>query len=211
MSGDTLTVAAGARTRSTMTAVSVEVGLRMLRSAPVMGTAAAAEAAGVAIGDLVVGVERLRGRGRCDRLAAAAMTYPRIARFKKRRILGHRVCPPPVTLRSGWDTGIAAGDRVPGVARWARRSVELASAPRVAFTLAVAAPVSAAIKIVEQAHCPPAMAVGLAAGPVRAENCVVAGQAAFRYSLMSPPQQAVLTTWRCLSGWSEASVATGGR
>ena len=146
-------------------AVSVEVGLRMLRSAPAIGTAAAAEAAGVAIGDLVVGVERLRGRGRCDRLAAAAMTYPRIARFKKRRILGHRVCPPPVTLRSGWDTGIAAGDRVPGVARWTRRSVELASAPRVAFTAAVAAPVSAAVQIVEQAHCPPAMAVGLAAGP----------------------------------------------
>ena len=47
--------------------------------------------------------------------------------------------------------------------------------------------------------------------PVRAENCVVAGQAAFRYSLMSPPQRAVFTTWRCLSGWSAASVATGGR
>ena len=47
--------------------------------------------------------------------------------------------------------------------------------------------------------------------PVGAENCVVAGQAAFRYSLMSPPQRAVLTTWRCLSGWSAASVATGGR
>ena len=33
--------------------------------------------------------------------------------------------------------------------------------------------------------------------PVGAENCVVSGQAAFRYSLMSPPQRAVLTTWRC--------------
>ena len=32
---------------------------------------------------------------------------------------------------------------------------------------------------------------------------VVAGQAAFRYSLMSPSQRAVFTTWRCLSGWSE--------
>ena len=32
--------------------------------------------------------------------------------------------------------------------------------------------------------------------PVGAENCVVSGQAAFRYSLMSPPQRAVLTTWR---------------
>ena len=31
---------------------------------------------------------------------------------------------------------------------------------------------------------------------VGAQNCVVAGQAAFRYSLMSPPQRAVLTTWR---------------
>ena len=48
-------------------------------------------------------------------------------------------------------------------------------------------------------------------GPVGAENCVVAGQAAFRYSLMSPPQRAVLTTWRCLSGWSGGLVATGGR
>ena len=46
---------------------------------------------------------------------------------------------------------------------------------------------------------------------VGAENCVVAGQAAFRYSLMSPPQRAVLTTSRCPSGWSAASVATGGR
>ena len=51
----------------------------------------------------------------------------------------------------------------------------------------------------------------LAMGRVGAENCVVAGQAAFRYSLMSPPQRAVLTTWRCPSGWSAASVATGGR
>ena len=50
-----------------------------------------------------------------------------------------------------------------------------------------------------------------AAAPVGAENCVVAGEAAFRYSLMSPPQRAVLTTWRCLSGWSGGSVATGGR
>ena len=33
-------------------------------------------------------------------------------------------------------------------------------------------------------------------GPVGAENRVVPGQAAFRYSLMSPPQRAVLTTWR---------------
>ena len=51
----------------------------------------------------------------------------------------------------------------------------------------------------------------LLAHPVGAENCVVAGQAAFRYSLMSPPQRAVLTTWRCPSGWSAASMATGGR
>ena len=47
--------------------------------------------------------------------------------------------------------------------------------------------------------------------PVGAGNCVVAGQAAFRYSLMSPSQRAGFTTWRCLSGWSGASVATGGR
>ena len=47
--------------------------------------------------------------------------------------------------------------------------------------------------------------------PVGAGNCVVAGQAAFRYSLMSPSQRAVLTTWRCRSGWSGGSVATGGR
>ena len=47
-------------------------------------------------------------------------------------------------------------------------------------------------------------------GRVGAGNCVVAGQAAFRYSLMSPSQRAVLRTWRCLSGWSGGSVATGG-
>ena len=46
---------------------------------------------------------------------------------------------------------------------------------------------------------------------VGARNRVVAGQAACLYSLMSPPQRAVFTTWRCLSGWSEGSVATGGR
>ena len=145
--------------------VSVEVGLRMLRSAPAMETAAAAEAAGIPVRDLVVAVERLRGRGRCDQLAAAAMTYPRIAAYKKRRILNLRVCPPPVTLRSTWDTDIADGDPVPGMARWTRRSVELAAAPRVAFTAAVTASVSAAAQIVEQAHCPAAMAVRLAAGP----------------------------------------------
>ena len=147
-----------------MAGVSVDVGLRMLRSAPATGTAAAAAAAGVPVRDLVVGVERLRGRGRCDRLAAAAMAYPRIAPFKKRRILSHRVCSPPVTVRAGWDTDIGAGDRVPGTARWSRRSVELATAPRVAFTAAVAAAASAAVPVVEQAHCPAAMAVWLAAG-----------------------------------------------
>ena len=41
--------------------------------------------------------------------------------------------------------------------------------------------------------------------PVGAGNCVVAGQAAFRYSLVSPSQRAVLTTWRCPSGWSAAA------
>ena len=46
--------------------------------------------------------------------------------------------------------------------------------------------------------------------PVGAPNCVVAGQAALRYSLMSSPQRAVFTTWRFPSGWSAASVATGG-
>ena len=46
---------------------------------------------------------------------------------------------------------------------------------------------------------------------VGADNCVVAGQAAFRYSLMGPSQRAVFTAWRCLSGWSGGSVATGGR
>ena len=35
---------------------------------------------------------------------------------------------------------------------------------------------------------------------VGAGNCVVAGQAAFRYSLVSPSQRAVLTTWRCPVG-----------
>ena len=145
--------------------MSVETGLRMLRSAPALGTAAAAEAAGIPVRDLVIGVERLPGRGRCDQLAAEAMAYPRIAAYKKRRILTLRGCPPPVTLRSTWDTDIADGDPVPGVARWTRRSVELATAPRVAFAAAVAAPVSAAAQTVEQAHCPAAMAVRLAAGP----------------------------------------------
>ena len=55
----------------------------------------------------------------------------------------------------------------------------------------------------------PHVAAGLASGgvarwavydPVGAGNCVVGGQAAFRYSLMKPSQRAVFTTWRCLSG-----------
>ena len=46
---------------------------------------------------------------------------------------------------------------------------------------------------------------------VGARNSAVAGQAAFRYSLMSPPQRAVFTTWRCLSGWSEGSVGASPR
>ena len=65
--------------------VSVEAGLRMLRSAPAMGTVAAAEAAGITIRDLVIGVERLRGRGRCDQLAAATMAYPRARGRRDRR------------------------------------------------------------------------------------------------------------------------------
>ena len=138
-------------------------GLRMLRSAPAMDFGAIAAATRVPVRDLVIAVERLRGRGRCDQLAAEAIVYPRIAAYKKRYILGSRVCPPPVTLRSSWDTDIAGGDEVPGVARWTRRSVELDAAPRVAFTAAVAAP--AAVQVVEQAHCPAAMAVRLAAGP----------------------------------------------
>ena len=42
---------------------------------------------------------------------------------------------------------------------------------------------------------------------VGAQNCVVAGQGAFRYSLMSPPQRAVLTTWRCPVGAGTPVVA----
>ena len=38
--------------------------------------------------------------------------------------------------------------------------------------------------------------VAVALDPVGAECCVVSGQAAFRYSLMSPPQRAVFTAWR---------------
>ena len=158
-------------------------GLRMLRSAPAMDFGAIAAATRVPVRDLVIAVERLRGRGRCDQLAADAMTYPRIAKFKKRRILSSRVCSPPVTLRSSWDTDIADGDAVPGVARWTRRSVELATAPRVAFTSAVAASVSAAAQIVEQANCPAAIAVRLAAvtsHPAALAALVASGDAATR-------------------------------
>ena len=118
-----------------MMAVSVEDGLRMLRSAPAMEFGAVAAAAGMPVGDLVVEVEQLRGRGRCDRLAASAMTFPLITRSKRLRILDHRVCPPFVTLRSTWeiararwDTAISAGDRVPGTARWTYRSVDQTTA-----------------------------------------------------------------------------------
>ena len=134
----------------------------MLRSAPAIDFGVVADAAGMSVRDLVLEVERLRGRGRCDRLAAEAMTFPRITRAKKRQILGHRVCSPSVTLRSTWDTDIAAGDPVPGTARWTRRSVELPGAPRVAFT-SVASPVPA-LHAAGQAHCPAAIAVWLAGG-----------------------------------------------
>ena len=167
----------GSASGSTVMAVSVEDGLRMLRSAPAMEFGAVAAAAGMPVGDLVIEVDQLQGRGRCDRLAASAMTFPLITRSKRLRILDHRVCPPFVTLRSTWeiararwDTAISAGDRVPGTARWTYRSVDQTTAPRVAFTTDVAAPV-AALHAVEQAHCPPTIAVRLAAGdPHRTER-----------------------------------------
>ena len=117
-----------------MTAMSTQAGLRMLRSSPAMALGAVAAAAGVRVRDLAAAVEMLQGRGRCDRLAASAMMLVHITRAKKRRILDHRACPPPVTLRSVWDPDIATGDRVCGVARWRGRSVDQPAAPRVAFT-----------------------------------------------------------------------------
>ena len=134
----------------------------MLRSAPAMDFGAVATAAQMPIRGLVLEVEHLRGRGRCDQLASSALTYPHITRPKKRHLLKHRACPPPVTMRSRWDTEIAARDTVPGTARWTRRSVDLTTAPRVAFT-SLQAPL-AALHIAEQGHCPAAIAVWLASG-----------------------------------------------
>ena len=156
--------------RSTVLGVRVANGLRMLRSAPAIDFRAVAAATQTPVRDLAIEVEQLRGRGRCDQFAAAAMMCPLITRAKKVQILGHRVCPPFVTLRSTWDTAIYESDRVPGVARWGCRSVDQPTAPRVAFIADVAARVSG-LRAVEQAHCPPAIAVRLAAsGPHRAER-----------------------------------------
>ena len=152
-----------------MLEVSADIGLRMLRSAPAMGLAAVADAAGMGARDLMLEVERLQGRRRCDKLAASAMTYPLITRAKKRRILDHRVCPPFVTLRYAWD--ISACDRVPGVVGWTHRLVDQPAAPRVAFATDAAARVSG-LYAVGRAHCPPAIAVRFAmvSGPRRAER-----------------------------------------
>ena len=93
-------------------------------------------------------------------------------------------------------------------AAWDEVAAQLgARFPKVAALMADAKPEVLAFAAFPRAHWQKIWSTN----PVGAENCVVAGQAAFRYSLMSPPQRAVLTTWRCLSGWSAASVATGGR
>ena len=147
-------------------------GLRMLRSAPAMDFGAVAAAARMSVRDLVIEVEQLRGRGRCDQLAAAAMMFPLITRAKKGHILGHRVCPPFVTLRSTWDPFIAARDRVPGTARWTCRSVDQTAAPRVAFTTDVAA--VSGLHAVGQAHCPTAIATRLAASGPHLTECLAA-------------------------------------
>ena len=147
-----------------MTAVSTQAGLRMLRSAPAMALGAVADAARVPARDLAAAVEQLQGRERCARLAASAMTFAHITEAKKRRILDNRACPPPVTLRSTWDPDIATSDKVPGIARWRGRSVDQPAAPRVAFTTDTASRVPG-LHTVEHPHCPPAIAVALAAGP----------------------------------------------
>ena len=149
-----------------MTVVSATDGLRMLRSAPAIDLGVVAETAQMSVRGLVLEVERRQGRGRCDQLAADAITYPHITRPKQLRILNHRNCPPFVTLRSTWEPGLAATDGIPGVQRWSRRSVDQTTAPRVAFTAAAAAPVPA-LYAAEQSHCPPAIAARLAAGPPR--------------------------------------------
>ena len=136
----------------------------MLRSAPAMDFGAVAAVARTPVRDLAVAVEQIPGRGRCDQLAATAMTYPLITGAKQRTILKHRACPPPVTLRSTWIPGLVARDRIPGMARWTHRSVDQRTAPRVAFTTDIASDLPG-LCAVEEPHCPPAIAVGLTASP----------------------------------------------
>ena len=53
--------------------VSAKIGFRMLRSAPAMDLGVVADAAGMSVRELVIEVEQLRGRGRCDQFAAEAV------------------------------------------------------------------------------------------------------------------------------------------
>ena len=166
----------------------------MLRSAPALSLGDVADGVGVWPGALKAEVARLKGRGHGAQ-RAVSLSYHHGSPRRRRLVLQSRVCPPFAARRAAWDRSGVVRRSAPGVAGWSSRGTDSPTAPRVAFAKAAADPATRfeAVK------------------PVGAENCVVAGQAAFRYSLMSPPQRAVLTTWRCPSGWSAASVATGGR
>ena len=149
--------------RSPTARANSKIGFRMLRSAPAMDLGVVADAAGMSVRELVIEVEQLRGRGRCDQFAAEAWTYPLITRAKRRRILTHRACTPFLSLRSTWEPALSPRDRIGGVAQWSHRNVDHPAAPRGAFAAAAAAPVPA-LYAAEQSHCPPAIATRLAAG-----------------------------------------------
>ena len=105
---------------------------------------------------LRLAVAQLKGRGRCDQLAAEATAQHR------QEVLQATTCPPFVARRAGWDERRFVRRSAPGVAGWASRSVSDPAAPRVAHTKAAADP-SSRPTAARQSGCPPAIAMRLVA------------------------------------------------
>ena len=154
-----------------MTPVSDKTGVRMLRSAPAMSLGAIAAEIGTSSGALSVTAEKLRGRGRCDRMIAATM-HGSGSKPKRMQFLRLEVVPPFAARRFTWNDPISAHRaNGPGTASWAVREVGVAAAPRAAFTQQIKRMAHFSDRSsflddprfsVAQPHCPPAITTWLA-------------------------------------------------
>ena len=138
-------------------------GLRMLRSAPALRLDAVAAGVGTPVRDLKLALGQLRGRGRCDKLAAASTARRRGTPRRRSVILQSGLCPPFAARRATWDESPPVRVNAPGVAGWTSRSMDSTVAPRTAFVKTATAQHNDRFSAIQRPDGPPAIAVRLRA------------------------------------------------